>query len=264
MHLNENHRTLKTTLKVIALMAAVIMLITSAPSAVALETFRSANRLTEQVMTLHPEKGVTVTLNGKMPAGGYATAEKADVGGKDVLHAYDISIFYANGSEFEPAGDSPISVSFESGDIAKALKDSDTSLKVEHITDSGKSESVDVKSASDNEVVFNAESFSVYLIRTHEQSDENLKPRKTQLCSRPEGRLPLCKHRLRKDKDLHGREPERRVPQGVLYPQNRDRGNLQQKIYRRCKAVLLCRRYVVRSVPSVYRHEHNLQHFGER
>ena len=60
----------------------------------------------------------------------------ADVSGKDVLHAYDITIFYGNGSEFEPADGETIAVSFQSDDIKKAVAKDNDSLTVGHINDS--------------------------------------------------------------------------------------------------------------------------------
>ena len=169
---------IKTFSKALALMLAVTVLVTSGTTTIALETFNKISALVEQTYTLHPEDGVTVTLSGMMPVDGSADAAPADVEGEDVIHAYDITLYYSDGREFEPAGDSPISVSFRSDDIAEAIGD-DLSLEVEHIADNGSKESVELIFAEDDEAVFDADSFSIYLIRTHSSDNENLTPRRT-------------------------------------------------------------------------------------
>lgn len=176
---NEIKKSFTTAVKAVSLLMAAVMLITATPAAVALDTAALPGGLLEQVFTLMPEDGVTVTLSGFMPKNGSAEAKPADVAGDDVLHAYDISIFYPGGNEFEPDEENPISVSFQSNAIAEAIEEDNTTLEVEHIADSGKSESVALISAEDGEAVFDAECFSVYVIRTHTANDETLKPRKT-------------------------------------------------------------------------------------
>lgn len=119
-----------------------------------------------------PEKGVTITLKGLMPTGGYAEAKPASVEEEDVLHAYDISIYYRNGKEFEPYENSPISVSFGSKAIDKAIKDDSVSLEAEHIADNGKTESVELLSAEDGKANFEVDSFSIYVIKAHDDDTE--------------------------------------------------------------------------------------------
>ena len=130
----KNGKIRNMTLRTVAILTAVIMMFTAAPTAIALETFRTAMLLTEQTFTLYPEEGVTVTLEGVMPADGHAEAQPADIEGDDVLHAYDITIYYANGKEFEPDESRPIGVSFQSDTLAGAIADGDTAISVEHIT----------------------------------------------------------------------------------------------------------------------------------
>ena len=170
---------IRTCLRALALILAVTMMVTSGSTATALEVINNITALVEQSFTLAPEDGVTVTLSGMMPENGYAEAKPADIEGEDILHAYDITIFYSNGWEFEPCDDSPISVSFKSEDIAEAIDDSDIRLEVEHIADNGETESVELICAEDGEAVFDADSFSIYLIKTHDTNDENLKSRRT-------------------------------------------------------------------------------------
>lgn len=157
------NRAAGIAIRAMALMMAVVMMIASAPAAIALETFRMAeDALGEQTFVLTPEAGVTVTLEGVMPIGGYADAVSADVEGEDILHAYDITIYYPDGSAFEPDDDSPISVSFKSDAIAEA----------EHITDGGETESVELIAAEDGEAVFEADSFSIYIIKYHDDNTD--------------------------------------------------------------------------------------------
>ena len=74
----------------------------------------------------------------------------------------------SNGKEFEPDEGSSISVCFNSKAIADAIKDEDVSLEAEHIADDGKTESIALTSAAGGEAVFEAESFSIYVIKYHE------------------------------------------------------------------------------------------------
>lgn len=135
------------SIKLTSLVLAIVMLATSGFVSIALDNTFSLRELTEQTFTLTPEKGVTVTLHGLMPKNGSADAKLAEVEGEDVLHAYDISIYYADGGEFEPASDSPINVSFQSKEIKKAIKDENTTVEVEHIADNGEKEEIDLSSA---------------------------------------------------------------------------------------------------------------------
>ena len=57
--------------------------------------------------------------------------------------------------------------------IADAIKDEDVSLEAEHIADDGKKESVELTSAAGGEAVFEAESFSIYLIKEHDNNSED-------------------------------------------------------------------------------------------
>lgn len=178
-------RALRTKLTSLILAAAV--LVTSSFVAIALDTYSAADnaaqyameQLTEQTFTLTPEDGVTVTLNGKMPEFGHAEAKPADVSGKDVLHAYDITIFYGNGSEFEPADGETIAVSFQSDDIKKAVAKDGDSLTVGHIDDSGRETEVPLAYAKGDEAGFNADSFSIYVIYEHENDGDLREPLKT-------------------------------------------------------------------------------------
>lgn len=166
--------------RVVSLLVITALLITSSSAVIAIETYRAARTLSEQTFTLNPEDGVTVTLSGLLPTNGYAEAKPAEQASDEgVLHAYDITIRYANGDEFEPADDQPISVGFESAAIASAIADKSTSLEVEHITDSGEVEKVDLSFAEDNTAGFIAGSFSVYLIRENPTAEELATPRKT-------------------------------------------------------------------------------------
>ncbi|MBQ9680338.1 MAG: InlB B-repeat-containing protein [Ruminococcus sp.] len=168
----------RVSFKVISLLLAVAMFFTSGSTVTALDTLQAMRSLIEQTYTLTPEEGVTITLEGLMPANGSAEAESAQVEEEGVIHAYDISIYYADGTTFEPSEASPITVSFMSDAIADAIED-DAVLEVEHIADSGKTESIELISAEDDQATFEAESFSVYVIKTHDENNENLNPRRT-------------------------------------------------------------------------------------
>lgn len=174
-----DHVIKRSSLRALALIMAAVMIVSAAPSAIALEIFRFGNdflsspvegELTEQRFELMPEDGVTITLEGLMPCGGHAEAAAADIEGEDILHAYDITIYHPDGSEYEPGGGAPISVSFSSEDIAVAIADEDITLEVEHIADNGVEESVEIISAQSDTAVFEAESFSIYVIKQHDDN----------------------------------------------------------------------------------------------
>ena len=159
-------------------MIALVVAMTSNPVITAYDGLGSIRDLVQQTYTLTPEDGVTVTLSGMMPVYGSAEAEPVETDDSDVLHAYDITIRYADGREFEPDEDEPISVSFRSELISAAIEDSGVTLSVEHIADNGEKEEVDL-TLHDDEASFLAGSFSIYAIKTHESDAAVLAPRKT-------------------------------------------------------------------------------------
>ena len=177
----KNSRTSKFRMivRVTALLLVAVMLITAVPTAIALETVRSTGALIEQTLTLSQEQGVTVTLSGLMPQDGHAEAEPVDMGEDDVLCAYDITIFYPDGTVFEPDEEEPISVSFKSDEIGEAISNQDMELTVTHIADNGDTEEVPLTAAEGNEACFEADSFSIYVIHTHENDKNNQSPRIT-------------------------------------------------------------------------------------
>ena len=168
----------RTAFRVFVLVLTAVMLITSGMvNAQMFDRLQAMYDLAQQTFTLAPEAGVTVDLSGMMPKGGSATAVPAETEDEDVIHAYDITIRYQDGREFEPDNDEPISVSFMSDQIAEALKDDET-LEVAHIPDNGEEEDVALTSAGGDTATFEAESFSVYLIRTHAGDSQNHNPRR--------------------------------------------------------------------------------------
>ena len=168
----------RSALRLIALVLTVVMLFTMDAIALTTDSLRAVYELSQQTFTLTPEQGVTVELSGMLPVNGSADAKTVDADGEDVLHAYDITIRYQNGREFEPSEGEPISVSFQSDSIAQANKDSGTTLEVAHIPDNGEEEEVELLSAEGDTASFEAESFSVYLIRTHTGDTVNHNPRR--------------------------------------------------------------------------------------
>lgn len=177
----EKHKFIKSFIspgnKTISLLLVLTMVLLSVFPVIAVGD--SSLQLRQQTFTLTPEEGVTVTLSGLLPSGGSAEAKPANVEGDNVLHAYDITIFDARHADFEPADGQPIDVSFQSDAIKRALADGSNDLTVEHITDSGKTEEVELTFAEDDEVSFSADSFSIYVIRDHDNDDTVQTPRKT-------------------------------------------------------------------------------------
>lgn len=172
-------RAKRNLLKLTTLLTVLSMLFCSGTTAIAVDSFMNRVLLAQQTFGDYtPEDGVTVTLSGLLPVGGSAEVLPYDADGEDVLHAYDITIFDQDGGEFQPAGDAPIAVSVKSDKIEAALDGGDT-LSVTHIDDSGSESEVALTAADDDEALFDAESFSVYVIKTHDADDTIATPRKT-------------------------------------------------------------------------------------
>ncbi len=115
-----------------------------------------AAELTEQTLTA-TVGSVTVTVSGQLPEGAVVTASPVTVDNStlDVLLAVDISIYYADGSVFEPE-DETISVTIESDEI-------DGDNDVYYIAEDGDTEKMDSE-AEEGEVEFDAEHFSTYAV----------------------------------------------------------------------------------------------------
>ena len=57
----------------------------------------------------HGEKDVVITLTGEMPEGAAASACPVDISmdGVNIISAYDITIYDADGQEFQPSEEKP-------------------------------------------------------------------------------------------------------------------------------------------------------------
>lgn len=132
--------------------------------------------LSEQTLKASDTGDATVTLSGKMPKDAKVTAKsvKKDVEGKIegqvVLAAYDITIYDADGKEYQPE-DGAIRVKITTDAIKEATK-ADENMAVYHMKDTkSKPEKVTGKAdvQSSKTVAFDAESFSVYAVTTPEE-----------------------------------------------------------------------------------------------
>ncbi|MCD8052091.1 MAG: leucine-rich repeat protein [Clostridiales bacterium] len=126
------------------------------------ETTESASDLTQQTLTVK-NGDTTITLSGLLPEGATVKAKPVDVDieGKTVLMAYDISIYTADGTEFEPEDDT-ISVTIQSDEISG-------SNDVYYVPDEGDAEKIGSQS-KDGSVVFDAEHFSTYALTVAEDA----------------------------------------------------------------------------------------------
>lgn len=109
-----------------------------------------------------------VTLEGKMPEGASATAKSVsvDIEGQVVLAAYDITIYDADGKEYQPE-DGAIRVKIETSSVKEAVEErKDVSLY--HMKDTGSTPEKITDKASmtqtEKGIAFDAESFSVYVV----------------------------------------------------------------------------------------------------
>lgn len=110
----------------------------------------------------------SITLKGKLPENAVVKAYPAKLENdtlkqKNVLAAYDITIFDAQGNEFEPDSAHPIEVTIDSNSI-KEKKDS-SHLNIYHMDNAkAKPEAVNVKSVGTDKVIFEAKKFSIYVV----------------------------------------------------------------------------------------------------
>lgn len=110
----------------------------------------------------------SITLKGKLPENAVVKAYPAKLENdtlkqKNVLAAYDITIFDAQGNEFEPDSAHPIEVTIDSDSI-KEKKDS-SHLNIYHMDNAkAKPEAVNVKSVGTDKVIFEAKKFSIYVV----------------------------------------------------------------------------------------------------
>ena len=119
--------------------------------------------------TLYPDAadGSKITLEGMMPKGAYATASavSVDIAGQEVLAAYDITIYDANGAVYQPA-DGAIKVEITNAAVEQA-KAEEKELNVYHMEDANDTpEKVNAEPVSDAGVMFQAEKFSIYAVTT--------------------------------------------------------------------------------------------------
>ncbi len=106
-----------------------------------------------------------ITLSGMMPEDAIFTAEPVDlhIEGETVLAAFDITIYDGDGDEYQPEAGA-ITVQMENDSIREAI-DADADLTVYHMEDvDAEPEEVAVAEADDGTVVFDAESFSIYIV----------------------------------------------------------------------------------------------------
>ena len=114
----------------------------------------------------------SITLKGKLPENAVVKAypvklENDAFKQKNVLAAYDITIFDAQGNEFEPDSSHPIEVTIDSNSI-KEKKDS-SHLNIYHMDNAkAKPEAVNVKSVGTEKVIFEAKKFSIYVVAQDE------------------------------------------------------------------------------------------------
>ena len=114
----------------------------------------------------------SITLKGKLPENAVVKAypvklENDAFKQKNVLAAYDITIFDAQGNEFEPDSAHPIEVTIDSNSI-KEKKDS-SHLNIYHMDNAkAKPEAVNVKSVGTEKVIFEAKKFSIYVVAQDE------------------------------------------------------------------------------------------------
>ncbi|MCD8023439.1 MAG: leucine-rich repeat protein [Lachnospiraceae bacterium] len=116
--------------------------------------------LTQQTLTVTADSAI-ITVSGMLPEGATVTATPVEVEDDElnIVMAFDISIYYADGTEYEPE-DGTVSVTIQSDAISG---DND----VYYIPDEGDAEKVDSE-AEDGAIAFDAEHFSIYAVTSSE------------------------------------------------------------------------------------------------
>lgn len=138
------------------------------------ETAEEETGLTEQTIEASvdtEEKDVVITLTGEMPEEATASACPVDISmdGVNIISAYDITIYDADGQEFQPSEEKPLQVKIEDDAVRKALEEN-TELEVYHLEDAeAEPEQVQEVNLEAAAVEFQAESFSIYAVVTPEQ-----------------------------------------------------------------------------------------------
>lgn len=138
------------------------------------ETVEEETGLTEQTIEASvdtEEKDVVITLTGEMPEEATASACPVDISmdGVNIISAYDITIYDADGQEFQPSDEKPLQVKIEDEAVRKALEEN-TELEVYHLEDAeAEPEQVQEVNLEAAAVEFQAPSFSIYAVVTPEQ-----------------------------------------------------------------------------------------------
>lgn len=138
------------------------------------ETVEEETGLTEQTIEASvdtEEKDVVITLTGEMPEEATASACPVDISmdGVNIISAYDITIYDADGQEFQPSEEKPLQVKIEDDAVRKALEEK-AELEVYHLEDAeAEPEQVQKVNLESAAVEFQAESFSIYAVVTPEQ-----------------------------------------------------------------------------------------------
>ena len=136
------------------------------------ETVEEEIGLTEQTIEASvdmEDKDVVITLTGEMPEEATARACPVDISmdGVNIIAAYDITIYDADGQEFQPSEEKPLQVKIEDDAVRKALEEN-TELEVYHLEDAeAEPEQVQEVNLEAAAVEFQAESFSIYVVGTH-------------------------------------------------------------------------------------------------
>ena len=138
------------------------------------ETVEEETGLTEQTIEASvdtEEKDVVITLTGEMPEEATASACPVDIpmDGVNIISAYDITIYDADGQEFQPSEEKPLQVKIEDDAVRKALEEN-AELEVYHLEDAeAEPEQVQEVNLEVAAVKFQAPSFSIYAVVTPEQ-----------------------------------------------------------------------------------------------
>ncbi|MCD8053968.1 MAG: leucine-rich repeat protein [Lachnospiraceae bacterium] len=116
--------------------------------------------LTQQTLTVTADSAI-ITVSGMLPEGATVTATPVEVENDElnIVMAFDISIYYADGTEYEPE-DGTVSVTIQSDAISG-------NNDVYYIPDEGDAEKVDSE-AEDGAIAFDAEHFSIYAVTSSE------------------------------------------------------------------------------------------------
>lgn len=140
------------------------------PKAATSEQSIEASLYTDESYTEQLDGATQILVSGQLPKGAKAKAYpvSVEIEGKQMLCAYDITIFDANGVIYEPEDEEPLQVSISSSQLK--IEEETETPEVYYVPESGEAELVE-GIFEEGSVTFSAPHFSVYAVALQNADD---------------------------------------------------------------------------------------------